>query len=107
MKNVRCYDYVDMAKVINNNTMAFDQRFERMSANQIRMNGSINTLQAKCNSLSILSGALAVAFIFEWLENKKTKARLLKLEQKVGEMESRDEMEKLARRAKEEDDFLK
>ena len=90
MKNVRCYDYVDMAKVINNNTMAFDQRFARMSANQIRMNGNINTLRARCNGLSILSGALAVAFIFEWLENKQTKARLLKLEQRVSEMEEPD-----------------
>ena len=87
MKHVKCYDYVDMAKVINNNTIQMSDQITRLTHDCVKMNNRINYLQGRCSTLSILSAVLAAGLIFEWLENKQTKAQLCKLDKKVNETE--------------------
>lgn len=94
MRYVRCYDYVDMAKVINNNTSNFDQRIANIAANQVRMNNRFNnqisSLYAKNAALTIVS-IISLGYAALVLgECKKTKAELCKLEKRVKEMEDID-----------------
>lgn len=91
MRYVRCYDYVDMAKIINNNTITLDQRIANIAANQVRMNNRFNnqisSLYAKNAALTIVS-IISLGYAALVLgECKKTKAELCKLEKRVKEME--------------------
>lgn len=97
MKHVKCYDYVDMAKVINSNTIRMhdnmslmNDHLTKLTRDCARMNNRINYLQGKCSTLSILSVVLAAGLVFEWLEHKQTKAQLYKLDKRINESEDID-----------------
>lgn len=90
MKNVKCYDYVDMAKVINSNTISFNDRIKRLENRANNAAYRMNGIDAKVGFFAGISLGFA---IISAIENKKIKAQMYKLEEKIKTME--------------EDDFLK
>ena len=90
MKNVKCYDYVDMVKVINSNTISFNDRIKRLENRANYAASRMNGIDAKVGLFAGISLGFA---IISAIENKKIKAQMYKLEEKIKTME--------------EDDFLK
>lgn len=90
MKNVKCYDYVDMVKVINSNTISFNDRIKRL---ENRANNAAYRMNGIDTKVGLFAGISLGFAIISAIENKKIKAQMYKLEEKIKTME--------------EDDFLK